>query len=803
MAETLDSLSIEITANANAAAKSVKKLADSMSELANASKALQGLKMNVGGLVALKGLASAFKGFENVKISGNIAKQITNISEAADKITNEQIDRLQRFADALAGLRGLNLRGITINSGGITAGGAASGGAVSGTTDVQEASRHASRLSGILAGIAKLTGTDLPKKFGLKEFGKIVQGALAPLRKFVGMFSSLGRAMGRIALYRAMRTAIKEITQAAKEGVSNLYYWSKAMGGAEYNGKRFSKIMDGIATSTLYLKNALGTFLANFVASFAGPLDALVDKIVEVINQFNNLMAYLRGDDSYNVAIKKTTQWGKETDKTSKKLKNLVFGFDELNIIPAKDAAYEGSFAKKPVTAAVDETDSWIKKFEELKDKMSEYADKISTIRKSVWLDIIPIVTACGAAVAALTGHPALAATLLGISLFSSLLGDDWSNVNTLGKIIGKLLSNAIKVISIAGGAYLALKGHPFLGAALIGFGLVASSVVDGWDGTLSGLPGLIAKLTGYAISIASIVGGLYLALHGHVVPGLALMAVGVMVGLATASWDEHTQPISALVEKLVKIVTPSAMILGGLYAMIQGHMILGLGLLAGAGIIIAMNSGDGWSANVEKVVGGVKKVWVGVKTFWEQHIAPIFTKEWWIEKWDIITGTFDDWKQGIDEKFETLKSSFSEGGKGMMNNLIGKLNEGANKINQSGFMSTLNKITGYEWFEKNVIVPIIPKLAEGGIPNMGSLFIAGEAGPEFVGSVGGQTQVYNEDQLSGSLATANEPLIEAVLSSATALIAAINNKDLTIGDRDIASSATRGNRLNGRAMVV
>ena len=132
-----------------------------------------------------------------------------------------------------------------------------------------------------------------------------------------------------------------------------------------------------------------------------------------------------------------------------------------------------------------------------------------------------------------------------------------------------------------------------------------------------------------------------------------------------------------------------------------------------------------------------------------------------------------------------------------------------------TGEVATVNVATGKityhqkgsayqsEWF--NPKMPIEGSFASGGTPNMGSLFLAGEAGPEFVGNVGGQTQVYNEDQLANTLSASNEGLINTILAAANALIGAIEDKDLnvSIGDRDIAESARRGARLNGRAMVV
>lgn len=744
MADTLDTLQIDIASNASKATQQIRKLAEALGEL-----------KSTGATAALKDLNETLK----------------SVGGAGGKIK-----------------------------------------AASGMTEVEEGAKKAKwSILNLSKALKKLNekGVVNVKSLGLSEFGTVVKGAFHPITRVANSFKNLTRAMGRIALYRAMRTAIKEITQAAKEGVGNLYQWSAQIGGATVKGKTFADIMDAGAASLQYLKNALGSALGSIMMSFGTSLDGIADKIVELINRFNNLLAVMRGEGSYNKAIRNNTKFAESANKAAKAIKNLVFGFDELNIIPAQTASGSGTeqnFAEMFEETAVDQTDPWIAKLEELKSKWEEYSSAIASIQGKIISKATAIILACAAAVAAMLGHPKIAAVLLGTAIGISALSDNWENVNGLGQIIGKLTSNAIKIITIAGAAYLALMGHPFLAAALFGIGLAAAGLVNAWDGTLSGLPGLIGKLTGYAVAIAAITGGLYLALHGSVIPGLALMAVGVTVGIATASWDQHSEPLSALANKLAKIVLPSALILGGIYAMIRGHIVLGIGLLAAAGVAVAMQSGDGWEANVEKVVGGVKKVWDGVTGFWNTYIAPVFTKAWWTEKWDSILGTFDDWNTGIKTKFEALKTSFKDGAKGMINGLIEKFNAGAEKINNSGFLSGLNSIGGGIFGDNfKISIPVIPKLAEGGIPQLGTMFIAGEAGPEFVGNVGGQTQVYNEDQLANTLASSNEGLINTILAAANALIGAIEDKDLnvSIGDRDIAESARRGARLNGRAMVV
>lgn len=97
---------------------------------------------------------------------------------------------------------------------------------------------------------------------------------------------------------------------------------------------------------------------------------------------------------------------------------------------------------------------------------------------------------------------------------------------------------------------------------------------------------------------------------------------------------------------------------------------------------------------------------------------------------------------------------------------------------------SELNKIQAYTG---NVNVSFAPqkstieRFASGGFPEVGSLFIAGEAGPELVSNIGGRTGVVNTDQMAGAVAEGNSNVVGAVYAMADAIVAAINNKDMDI----------------------
>ena len=93
---------------------------------------------------------------------------------------------------------------------------------------------------------------------------------------------------------------------------------------------------------------------------------------------------------------------------------------------------------------------------------------------------------------------------------------------------------------------------------------------------------------------------------------------------------------------------------------------------------------------------------------------------------------------------------------------------------------------------------------ATGGFPDAGSVFIAREAGPELVGTIGGRTAVANNDQIvegiSAGVKNANSDVVTALYAAATQIIRAVNSKDTTVvlDGRKVSEEVTKGqNRAN------
>ena len=129
----------------------------------------------------------------------------------------------------------------------------------------------------------------------------------------------------------------------------------------------------------------------------------------------------------------------------------------------------------------------------------------------------------------------------------------------------------------------------------------------------------------------------------------------------------------------------------------------------------------------IADVIGGLIEIISGVITF--------------------LTGVFTgDWRRA----WEGVKSIF----KGIIDGLIGIFKYPLNAIIDgiNSFTQSLRKIKIPDWVPGvggyEISIPRIPHLAQGGMPDVGQMFIANEKGPELVGQIGGQSFVANQNQM-------------------------------------------------------
>ena len=176
----------------------------------------------------------------------------------------------------------------------------------------------------------------LPFKMILSPIQKVGQGLIGMTNRFTTFL----KGIGRIALYRAIRTGIKLVTSAVREGVNNLYIWAGMVGNS------FKPTMDSLATSFLYLKNSIGAAVSPLLDALAPAFEVVVNQIVDVLNIFNQVIATMTGASTWRKALRAPASYadnisglGHDAEDASdavKELKRTILGFDEINKLEDK-----------------------------------------------------------------------------------------------------------------------------------------------------------------------------------------------------------------------------------------------------------------------------------------------------------------------------------------------------------------------------------------------------------------------------------------------------------------------------------
>lgn len=216
-----------------------------------------------------------------------------------------------------------------------------------------------------------------------KELSKELKGLEKPAKKAAGAFSKLVKSFGRIAFYRLVRAVIKEITNAFKEGINNLYQFSKEMDGS------FAQSMDKISTAILSIRNGLGAALAPFIEALAPAIEKLGDTLMEFGNTIGKLGAIINGKTTYTKAVKSMKEYAEET----KKAQTAAQGFDQLNIAAKDNVDYSTMFQEVNLE---EETDSTLQNLgeilKEVKEIITELVSFLMPIIREIASLILPII---------------------------------------------------------------------------------------------------------------------------------------------------------------------------------------------------------------------------------------------------------------------------------------------------------------------------------------------------------------------------------------------------------------------------
>lgn len=228
---------------------------------------------------------------------------------------------------------------------------------------------------------------------------------------------------------------------------------------------------------------------------------------------------------------------------------------------------------------------------------------------------------------------------------------------------------------------------------------------------------------------------------------------------------------------------------------------------------------------------------WIGIKnTFYEvgnwfdtsviQPLSNLFSSlwsgitEWASNTWTSICNGFVTAYNYIKSNFiSPLRSAVATVFDGLVGAVKVALNGAISLLNSAlswmfsginGILSSLRNfsIAGYSPFAglREISVPKIPMLANGGYVDQGQLFIAREAGAEMVGSIGRRTAVANNDQIVEGITygvrEANDDVVTAIYAVAQQVISEMRNQgggNGSGGGYDFDRAVYEANRRNAR----
>lgn len=649
--------------------------------------------------------------------------------------------------------------------------------------DTTALSKDLNKATKLITGFAAGVGAASLKHNPFAIFSKEMKNATKHVSKFQKVFA-------RVATYKAVRQVLANIINGLKEGISNLSAYSERIGTA------FKPNLDSIKESALYVKNATAAMVAPIINHLTPAVNALADAFANMANQVGFFIAKLTGQASFSAAIRGAQQ----LDKAAGSLKKTLFGFDELNIFNA------------PSGSSTDETGAFFEEWETGADNL------VDLVKEQDWFGV-------GKEIA---------------ERFNKALSefDAAEAGKKLQKKIKSVLDTAVGFVKNFNFEQVGSKALDFA-AALFDpetaweFGDFAASMLTGLADAVLGLftsPDADKKWNRIGESIKSAIVG---------------ACTAIKEWFKEKDWEVLAENIRASTKAFfdgVDLITTAKAIIDAIVKAVEAFIIVGKSIFLGAAeslyerlhenieevsvkpltieklkTIFTDLFSTAFGATVGYIVtGGIAGTFAGgvigaitgaIKT--DENVGEIADAIVWL--FSSLGGVAIGAKIGA-----ALGASLGPGGMvggavvgGLIGGGVGAAASGATK----SFGSTIDDegpgASVYIPNKKKVVLGGAGARADGGFVDTGQMFIAREAGPELVGTIGSRTAVANNDQIVEGIALGVERAMDntnsVIMQTANALVNAIANKEIVtqvISDRDIYKSAERGRTLAGATVI-
>lgn len=305
-----------------------------------------------------------------------------------------------------------------------------------------------------------------------------------------------------------------------------------------------------------------------------------------------------------------------------------------------------------------------------------------------------------------------------GAAGLATVIALNWDKVkellqSPLGTAVGLFAGVALLVV----GAVLAFSGVAIpLGIALmvVGAGTLAAEVALNWESVKELLQSPLGKAVGLFVGVALLVVGAILAFSGAAIPlGIALMVAGAadLAAVAVVNWDSIRAALQGPIGTVTALVSGALLVLG-IILTFAGIFPLGIALIAAGAAGLVSWTAVNWDAIKEKIVD----IWGGIKSWWQTTVAPIFTTQWWADKFASIS---DGLKQKVTDGINIAIDLF--------NKFVDWVNDKLN-ISWKGLSLFGAEVISAGSYQL-VTLPRIPRLAQGAVipPNREFMAVLGD----------------------------------------------------------------------------
>lgn len=790
---TVETLEIEIKKSASDASSGIEGLVSALTQL----------KQSVSGGAGLKATVNQIK---------SLGTAINNVTGANDGLSTT-LQTLQGIADidfsnlreAAQNVNAVSGAANALRNAGIPANAPAAA-VQMGAADEVEVGQVTEQVTE--AGDAARTSVSDFKAFS-ESLNKGVIGAakaaIFPLSAIGSQIKGLVKSLGRIAVYRVVRSAIKGISTACKEGVNNLVQYSAALNSTD--AATANATMSEYASTLLQVKNSVGAAVMPALAALLPVINTIASAFITAANAVNQFFQALRGQSTFTKAKKNTVDYAKSLKSASgaaKELQKTLLGFDEINRLNDENKGGGGGAAGADYSNMFEEAQISEKaqKFAEVLTKIQEFVTSAYGILTSAlgMFVIGAILTFSGANI--LLGLGLMAA---GAYLFAKEIAANWDEMTEKVKDTIEKIMIAVGAGVLVVGVILAFSGANIplgIGLMLTGAAVLGAAAKLDWERMKKQLQGTLGKILA-AVSAGLLVLGCVLTFSGANLPlGIGLMIAGAagLAGVVAVNWDYIKDQLQGVFGKIAVIGSTLLLAVGLVLVFTGVGLPLGIALIiagiAGYGAVTAANwdSVNAWltkawekikrsAESVGKIAIGSVLVFSGVGTtvglpMLADGYSSIGKEVDWNTIPDKIKGVFNDikawWAVSIVPWISDAKASIAS-------------------IFDFGSSTTLPAAS-------NVVKPkfshTVGRFASGGFVTSGDLFMAREAGPEFVGSIGGRTAVANNDQIV-------EAVSDGVYRAMAPLVSGIGKSDTRVylDGREITAGQNRRNRMYGAAL--